>query len=319
MQVNGFGVAAGPTHRRVVEIEVSGGKMLADAIILPRGTHSTATIAGGQPLKHGDPVLARDGVLRTAQPDRLMSVLDVDARAAIGRALADGDRLEHGTWRIRLPALIGVQALQTAIERCGEAIEALQGRGEPPEVALERIARTDPVPEVRARALQAWMRLGTPPRAALKELADAGGPAAVVAASALGDEGVQVLLGCLADPTTRRHAALTVSQRTEVPAALRGPLDRALIAELDYQPTRNQVIDALGRHGTVAAVPALARFRDGGLFSGADRQRASQAIRAIQARAEGADAGQLSMAALQAEQGAVSVAARQAGRVAEKR
>jgi hypothetical protein len=110
-----------------------------------------------------------------------------------------------------------------------------------------------------------------------------------------------------------------VSQRTEVPAALRGPLDRALIAELDHQPTRNQVIDALGRHGTVAAVPALARFRDGGLFSGADRQRASQAIRAIQARAEGADAGQLSMAALQAEQGAVSVAARQAGRVAEKR
>jgi hypothetical protein len=118
------------------------------------------------------------------------------------------------------------------------------------------------------------------------------------------------------------QAALTLAQRAmgSRPIALPRPgvVRSALVVGLDTEPWIDRCITALGALGTVAEVQPL-QAHASGVWPGARKQRAQQAIRAIQARVHGAEAGQVSLA--QAEGGELSEAAdpRAAGRLSVRR
>jgi hypothetical protein len=177
-------------------------------------------------------------------------------------------------------------------------------------------AREDPSPEVRLRAASF---LGEEGRATLLALVEATGTDDACAARAVAELGERL-------PAERAAAALrralggagrpqTAQACLEALGRLGRPEHEGLLLEAlgsDDPAVSIAAARALGRAGTVAAVPALREATSAGV-RGELRSAARQAIAEIQARLTGAEPGQLSLAG--GEAGALSLADGEPGRL----
>ena len=303
-------------RRSVVELAVSAPGSLSDGIVIRRGQRTSATIPGGRRLRTTDEVFDEAYIARSAHAATMLSHLDADARDALVKAQHTGWRLEFGRWTCRMSDLPDVAQLDERLQQGLAVLESTHREGTVAEV-LERMAHDDPLPSVRAVALQQRLTTGRAASATLRRLASRDEPVAVVAARALRSDGLANLERLSRLPTTTREALLALAELDDLPPATRQDCEERLVALLARDEGRLQVIDALGLIALPTAVPALAPFAEGGFLGSRQKEKANDAIRRIQARAVGAEAGQVSIVA-PAETGKLSVAAaREAGRVSQ--
>ncbi len=276
-----------------LELRLQARGPLAAATIWPPSQGSLVNRVSEE-VRTGDP--AFDGVVAVGSSDALAVLAQLDAPTR--KVLAMGERpwfLRDGTWRTRFTDLPTPADLVTAL-RGGLARVGL-GQERTVEEGLRALVVDDPLPSVRRRVLEEWVRLGTPPTALLGELAGEDDDLAVVAAEALGEEGLPALGRLLGAAATRREAALALAR--VLPAVEAGPelvvaTETVLIAELEVLALRQVVAEALGRVGTVKAIPPLKGLAEREDFVG---DAARQAVRAIQERItrSGRGAGSLSL------------------------
>jgi len=296
----------------VMELVVTAPGALSEGTVWPKTGDRPGAEAGAR-VKTGDVVFDEHVEVRSPHPAASMAYLDHHARAL----LADDPpwRLQFGQWTRRLPEVPDVDGLADLVQdaltlaRTVRADRGLDGE-------LEHLVDADPVPEVRVAALQAWLARGRPPRERLRQWAGGDDLRAVLAAEALGTEGAEALQRLLRS-SAALPAALALSTHEGLERAVRLRAEAVLVAALVEPEGRLEVIDALGRIAGTSAVAAL-KLYTGGVVTARAGERAQAAIRAIQARAVGAEAGQVSIAATGAE-GGLSVASEAAakGRVSE--
>lgn len=213
-----------------------------------------ATFSGND-IRTGDPEF--DGVVKVGgDPYSALAVLTPETRRLVQRAILAGLRMiDDGD-----PCLT-IRTSGDDVERMlphlelGLALAPLLGPPTDPQILLTRL-RTEPLPEARlAIAMQA------PPASLEAHLAE---------------------LARLPEPEVRLALATRLDQ-----AALWASLSQAeLLATLrDERPgVQHMAIDALGRFGTIEAVPALEAKK---AYDRKTRDLATDAIRAIQSRATG--------------------------------
>lgn len=282
-----------------------------------------------RPLRCGDPAFEAAYVVRTVDAGPVLAALPAAVRARLVEDQGVDWRYEAGAWvgevlreERPLNAFTGMALKQRAIgwDTIGERLPAQLARG----LELVRLARgegsvderlrglleQDPEPGVRARALEALMARDAAPAALLRRVAAGAGLPAVVAAASV-DDGEAHLVRLMGARDTRRAAALAATARgAALSEAARRAAQRALLQELPEKTGQLEVVDALGALADVAAVPTLIQARDVGVLGSREVvRRVDAAIRAIQGRAEGAGAGQVSLAATTGEAGRLSTAA----------
>jgi hypothetical protein len=218
------------------------------------------------------------------------AVLDLAMRREVGAVVAGARGVhEHGAWTV--PLDWNATAAQT-VERIRAVVALTDRMAAPPDLpgALRERALRDPEDGVRALAadrLLTW--LADQPRrddAFVAELEAALPPGVARARAArlrgaAGEPALRALLGH-EDPAVRTEAALGLER-------LGAPVEAALIALLPRGDLR--VPGALAQSGTVAAVAALQAVERPPELVDAARD----AVRAIQARAVGAERGAVSI------------------------
>jgi hypothetical protein len=240
-----------------------------------------------------------------------ISWLGCEVRAAamsaidgLGAKLACGEiKLETPNVRYRAAELEQtvrtMLALSSALKRQPRRIEE----------RLLANATEDPIPAVRARNLRALVERHRPSRevsAAIERARDDRAPIVrVIAAAAMGDEGLDRLLALAASAdapsAVRAQACLAIGPRFLSNASARAEakeIERSLVGLLDdpHEATAATAARALAFAGSLDAVPQLLAHAEGLMRSGALKSAAKEAVADIRARI-GGEGGRLSLAA----------------------
>lgn len=263
-------------------------------VLRPEGLTDTVARAFGaaeRPL--GDPAFDRVAVWNGEPEERLRARTDAATRSVLTRAVARGARLEDDTWTLLLDELVTDADRLVALVRI-VLDAALALAAEPPPDRLATIARTDPLVEIRRSALESLLARDGAGDWLVPFARDPDGRVAALAAGALGARGRPVLVELLARPRPDVVRAAALALARLAPADDPSVVERALHACLGEGDI--EIIDALGRIGTVASVPVLAPFGAGALGLRPSAWHAQRAVRAIQARLHGAEHGTLALA-----------------------
>lgn len=248
---------------------------------------------------HGDHVQVGDApfdgrVQVRGDPVEASALLDVDTRAEVAACVRDGCFVDReGLCFEQRGYFPSTEAMSRRVRQLVSLARRLDRPLTP--AAAWRVASTDPVPGVRARAtrhlLDAFER-GPADHGVLEAMALAvTDPADLVRVAVLRRD-VGALRGLLASdrPGVARTAAVALARGAPGP-------DRALEAALleALGDGRLDVIEALAAVGSAAAVPRLRALADRVLVLDGSASAAREAIRTIQARA-GAEHGGLALA-----------------------
>jgi len=221
-----------------------------------------------------------------------LAALSAGARIQLRLAVQAGWRLETGVWTAhRELRRYPVPELFRAVEE-GVALCAALRREGSVEDALLRRALDDPDLDVRRRAVDMLFEGGME-QALVEQLFDGGAVVAMHVVAALpGAEQAQQLRRLVdhADADTAWSAAQRLASEG-VDADVR----RGWVRGLELQATRSAAIELLAEAGEVSDVAPLRAVADRWL-GGPEARRATEAIAAIQARVEGAQAGALALA-----------------------
>jgi hypothetical protein len=301
----------------------------------------------GRDIETGDPVFDAAIFVRGI-PALALAILDARTRELVRHLIVPGGFCLRQGRLIRERTVPMTQAEQVtgAIRDATAVGRALaQGAEEPAHVRLARNAREDPIEAVRSRCLQVLCE--SFPDTPLAEdtlrgaLSDRSPAIRLQAARALGAKGVDGLedlirhRGCpdavakgalesllalvprrevvlphllaLLDSTqasARRLAIENLGRMRHVPAIERLV---AVVADADVE-TAVAAAHAVGRMGSAAIVPDLRAGAEHRPYDSAVSEAVDEAVRAIQARLTGADAGQLSLPEAEDAAGALSLA-----------
>lgn len=283
-----------------------------------------------EPVRTGDPTFDAACDARGVDGDRLVARLDAETRALARRVVegldADVSRGAIRVSRVYLRADVAsiVSRLRDVL-RLAEALERPLGSTEE---ALAALVATDPVVEVRLNALERLRaRSGDHVVTAARAVRSHDDPRLrLEAASLLGVEGIATLRALVEDEAVARSLrARAVARLARLGERVATPILRqlaraedqveayhevwsAIIAGLAGHPAPDaeaflveialrelveaarQACDALARHGSPAAIPALKGL--GGVL----RRPAERAVAAIEARSSRAETGRLSVA-----------------------
>jgi len=332
--VDGFDVTAdiyvvgsGKNRSTYTRVRVEGG-MTKELALGSEGFLSTLL---GSDIRTGDTRF--DEAVKVQGSEALaMALLDADTREVVSQAVARRWEFGSGTWTYKISGSKGADVRDQIVIGLDLARLFRDGQAKVAQRLAERVASDRSAP-VRKRALElllAQFAKAPETREALRAATgDHSDPVVLLAARALSDVD---LLGLLADRSTSeaelrvdaleamvsldpRHAASQrvvaswaeldwVQHRTLLLAAVRAlatvphPTAEAVLLRtlaIDDDDLKFESIVALGRIGTIEAVPALAPHRDK-LLAFRLKGAAKDAILAIQARATGADAGALALA-----------------------
>ena len=272
----------------------------------------------------GDPRFDDKVLLRGPSEAELRAVFDQPTREAVRKAVNHSWTLGTGEWTCRRSGRLREASKISYTLKLGlEAAQAARSPGRDLAAGLERVYTTDPDQRVRAKALQERLRLSPPPgEAALRELATDDGFVGLIAAQALGREGLPHLHDALekGDPAAvrLRAAELLIEMREVVDIDL-SKVHEVLLQAVHHEPYIDRAILGLEKVGTVEAVAALLDHA-GGFLPSQRKTNAQRAVRAIQSRIAGADRGQVSIVAAQGgelseategQRGALAAASRQ--------
>ena len=308
--VDTYTVSTGKSSSTYTRIRAWGDQPAA-LVIAPEGLVARFGKAlGASDLEVGDPAFDDAVILRGEPPARLLSRLDRPARAAIAQAAARGAKLERGTWTLVEGGMIAdAGRLSTMVGGVVRAARELARTDIAPADGLWALVERDPVPGVRQRALDLLLHLEPDPRA-FEGLLDEPDPRIRLRAARAMSR-IEVLAGLLTGPAdVRRDAAIALARLGFDTRDVRAALVDAL-AEPD-----DDVLDALDAVGTVHEVAPLRQVADRHASIGRVSRGATRAIRSIQGRIAGAEAGSLAVA--EVSSGALSEAeARDRGRLAK--
>lgn len=311
-------VSTGKSSSQFTRIRVGGG-LPAHLSIVAEGVWSSLVKAVGiGDVEVGDPLLDAAVVLRGEPQDRLLARFHPEARRKILRAVKEGARLENGEWVWQEAGyVLEPERLEGMARVLTSAAEALVDWPGDTDTALRARVADDPETGVRTNALRLLLEKGRVDAAWLRSLCDDDEPdVALLAARAAGEDGRRALIRLMdhADAEIRRAATLALAELP--PGAGSDGLEARLLALLAVPD--GDVVRALGRHGTTAAVEPLTRLAGAGMGIASLAREAREAIDTIQGRLVGAERGGLTLAApaggelavAEPTTGAVSVAER---------
>lgn len=297
--VAGRAVTVDESYKGVVELEVRTGERFtikrAGALVEP----VVVAVASGDDAF--DAVVAVEGAGQRAEAAEWVSSLTAEARAALVAVVRAGAVHEFGRWTLQTSPWQSDP--RSPLDRL---VEAAAGMAAPGDVVarLRERATTDPVPEVRLLAADRLVarlerqKVTDPGLLAALEQELPSELARVRIARLRGHDGEATVRAALGSPSApvALEAALGLAQLARGPA-----VEAALLAVLPRGDAR--VVEALARWGTAAAVAPLRAWEE---RHPRRDDLVADAIRAIQNRAVGAAAGQISLAAAGGADGALA-------------
>jgi hypothetical protein len=273
-------VSWGGKGRYSVDVELRDPQAAGMASIRPRSV--LATLAGNVPSLGVDLGGSVNGDLAD-----MVSRLDPGAREALATALKEGWVHEAGTWRLHTSSqTIDAYWIEQATRRGLALTKALRRDGSVAEGLMARATDDGPL-GLRVRAAE--LRLEADPSPTSSELAALlrqDGEVGLRVAELLGDAPALRRALHASERSHRVRAAVALSTQGAADDEVRRCL-RAALGTVD----ESMAVEALGRVGTVEDVPELRAAQ--GSFGGAAIE---DAVRVIQERAVGAEAGQVSLA-----------------------
>jgi hypothetical protein len=315
-QIDGFQVivyiftrSTGKSSQTYTGFKVSG-RGLPNLLTLKREGAGAAIgkLFKGEDIQIGDPFFDRTALVR-GDHFTAHAVLDEAARKRAAGFLSEHGKLEDGT--LYYETLGGMKDVPALVQRVRGMVELAGALATPDAEKVPRLARKavgDPLPGVRARSLETLLGGGRldPLRleTARRCVADPSAEVAVIAALALGEEGVPTLEERIDAP------GLPGLLRLEALKALGSQSEGRLLALLGDSDLEVQVaaVRALYEVGTLGAVEHLLPLTQGLLTDGDLKREARNAVDAIQAR-HGGERGAFTLADASADDvGAVSVA-----------
>jgi hypothetical protein len=288
-QIDGFQVivyiftrSTGKSSQTYTGFKVSG-RGLPNLLTLKREGAGAAIgkLFKGEDIQIGDPFFDRTALVR-GDHFTAHAVLDEAARKRAAGFLSEHGKLEDGT--LYYETLGGMKDVPALVQRVRGMVELAGALATPDAEKVPRLARKavgDPLPGVRARSLETARRC----------VADPSAEVAVIAALALGEEGVPTLEERIDAP------GLPGLLRLEALKALGSQSEGRLLALLGDSDLEVQVaaVRALYEVGTLGAVEHLLPLTQGLLTDGDLKREARNAVDAIQAR-HGGERGAFTLA-----------------------
>lgn len=256
----------------------------------------------GDDIQVGDPKV--DGaLLLRGMSDDIVARFGPEARKAVTKAVVHGWELSGGTWMTRRRGrMTNALEMQRVMALGMDTVISTRLPGTVAQALMER-ALFDPLQTARLRCVEELIADNHRFTDAQREqLLASGGLVALAMAESMGSDGVPTLRRALQGGSgeIRLRAALALAKVGEGGLTV----ESTLLAALQVDEYRPLAIEALGAVGTVESVPRLTPIAEE--WMGSSRHEARAAIRAIQSRLVGAEAGQVSL--VETVGGEVSVA-----------